>query len=87
LLNRHIAERLVPVGSFVCQLVQRLRFLGALDTVPADRFLLARRRGREMLLRGLRKSLHNITAAAGISARIVPHQFRHTYATFSSALA
>jgi hypothetical protein len=62
--------------------VQRLRFLRSLDATPADGFLLARPRGREMLLRGLRKALHDITAAAGISARIVPHQLRHTYATF-----
>jgi hypothetical protein len=75
-------ERLVPVDSFVCQLVQRLRLLRSLDPTPADGFLLARPRGREMLLRGLRKSLHDITAAAGIAVRIVPHQLRHTYATF-----
>ena len=35
-----------------------------------------------MLLRGLRKSLHEITAEAGITAWIVPHQLRHTFATF-----
>ncbi len=81
-LGKMKTERLVPVDSFVCQLVQRLRFLRSLDPTPADGFLLARPRGREMLLRGLRKSLHEITAAAGISARIVPHQLRHTYATF-----
>jgi len=81
-LGKMKTERLVPVDSFVCQLVQRLRSLRSLDPTPADGFLLARPRGREMLLRGLRKSLHEITAAAGISAWIVPHQLRHTYATF-----
>jgi site-specific recombinase XerD len=81
-LGKMKTERLVPVDSFVCQLVQRLRFLRSLDPTPADGFLLARPLGREMLLRGLRKSLHEITAAAGIPARIVPHQLRHTYATF-----
>lgn len=81
-LGKMKTERLVPVDSFVCQLVQRLRFLRSLDPTPADGFLLARPRGREILLRRLRKSLHEITAAAGISARIVPHQLRHTYATF-----
>jgi integrase len=81
-LGKMKTERLVPVDSFVCQLVQRLRSLRSLDPTPADGLLLARPRGREMLLRGLRRSLHEITAAAGIPVRIVPHQLRHTYATF-----
>jgi integrase len=81
-LGKMKTERLVPVDSFVCQLVQRLRALRSLDPTPADGFLLARPHGREMLLRGIRKSLHEITAAAGISAWVVPHQLRHTYATF-----
>jgi site-specific recombinase XerD len=81
-LGKMKTERLVPVDSFVCQLVERLRALRSLDSTPADGFLLARPHGREMLLRGIRKSLHEITAAAGISAWIVPHQLRHTYATF-----
>jgi site-specific recombinase XerD len=81
-LGKMKTERLVPVDSFGCQLVQRLGFLRSLETTPADGFLLARPRGREMLLRGLRKSLHEITPAAGIPVRIVPHQPRHTYATF-----
>jgi site-specific recombinase XerD len=81
-LGKMKTERLVPVDSFVCQLVQRLRFLRSLDPTPADGFLLARPKGREMLLRGLRKTLHEIAAAAGITAWIVPHQLRHTYATF-----
>lgn len=81
-LGKMKTERLVPVDSLVCQLVQRLRSVRSLDAAPDDGFLLARPRGREMLLRGLRKSLHEITQAAGIPTRIVPHQLRHTYATF-----
>ena len=81
-LGKMKTERLVPVDSFVCQLVQRLQSLRSLDPKPPDGFLLARTHGRERLLRELRKSLHEITAAVGISARIVPHQLRHTYATF-----
>ena len=34
-----------------------------------------------MLIRRLRAALQDVAAAAGITARIVPHQFRHTYGT------
>jgi integrase/recombinase XerD len=34
-----------------------------------------------MLTRELRRSLREIASAARIGTRIVPHQFRHTYAT------
>src|SRR5216683_7792564 len=34
-----------------------------------------------MLIRRLRAALQDVVAAAGITARIVPHQFRHTYGT------
>jgi hypothetical protein len=34
-----------------------------------------------MLIRTLRAALQDVVAAAGITARIVPHQFRHTYGT------
>ena len=34
-----------------------------------------------MLIRRLRAALQDIAAANGITARIVPHQFRHTYGT------
>jgi hypothetical protein len=34
-----------------------------------------------MLIRTLRAALQDVVKAAGITARIVPHQFRHTYGT------
>jgi hypothetical protein len=34
-----------------------------------------------MLIRRLRDALREVVAAVGIPARIVPHQFRHTYGT------
>jgi site-specific recombinase XerD len=80
-LGKTKTERMVPVDSFVSEIVQRLRFLRSLDPLPADGLLLARPRGREMLTRELRRSLREIATAAGICTRIVPHQFRHTYAT------
>ncbi len=80
-LGKLKTERMVPVDAFVCRLVQRLRFLRSLDPMPADGFLLARPRGRYRVMRELQQALHEVAAATGITARIVPHQFRHTYAT------
>ena len=80
-LGKTKTERMVPVDSFVREIVHRLRFLRSLDPFPADGLLLARPRGKEMLTRELRRYLCEIAVAAGICTRIVPHQFRHTYAT------
>jgi site-specific recombinase XerD len=43
-LGKLKTERMVPVDSFVCELVQRLRFFRSLDSVPADGLLLPRPR-------------------------------------------
>jgi Phage integrase family len=72
---------MVPVDSFVCELVQRLRFFRSLDPLPPDGRLLARPRSKITLLKKLRYYLHDVSVAAGIPPRIVPHQLRHTYAT------
>jgi hypothetical protein len=72
---------MVPVDSFVCELVQRLRFFRSFDPLPPDDHLLARPHGRIALIRQLRYFLHEVSAAAGIPTRIVPHQLRHTYAS------
>jgi integrase len=78
-LGKLQTERLVPVDGFVCKLVDRLRALQSPDA--SDAFLIGRRRARETLIRGFRATLREATAAVGITTRIVPHQFRHTYAT------
>ena len=80
-LGKLKTERMVPVDSFVCELVQRLRFFRSLDPLPADGRLLARPRSKITLVKKLRFYLHEVSVAAGISSRIVPHQLRHTYAT------
>ena len=80
-LGKMKTERMVPVDTFVCEIVRRLRFLRSLDPFPADGLLLARPRGKEALVRELRRYLRDAVAAAGIDTRIVPHQFRHTYAS------
>jgi integrase len=80
-LGKLKTERMVPVDSFVCDLVQRLCFFRSLDPLPQDGFLLARPHRKEALVRQLREYLHQVCYALGLSTRIVPHQLRHTYAT------
>ena len=80
-LGKLKTERMVPVDSFVCELFQRLRFFRSLDPLPADGRLLACPRTKEALVRQLRDYLHQVCHALGLSTRIVPHQFRHSYAT------
>jgi len=80
-LGKLKTERMVPVDSFVCELVQRLRFFRSFDPLPADGRLLARHKGKPTLIKQLRPYLSDAAAAVGISRHIVPHQLRHTYAT------
>jgi integrase len=80
-LGKLNTERLVPIDDSVCQLVHRLRFFRSLNAVPPDGLLLARRRNRNTLLRDLRTELTQVRTALGIARPIVPHMFRHTFAT------
>ena len=80
-LGKLKTERMVPVDSSVVTVIQRLRFYRSLDPHRPDGRLLARRSSRGALIRQLRNYLHQVCHSLGISARIVPHQFRHTYAT------
>jgi len=80
-LGKLKTERMVPVDSFVCQLVHRLRFFRSFDPLPFDGRLLARPRHKQTLVKQLRSYLPDVVAAVGIRIRIVPHQLRHTYAS------
>jgi site-specific recombinase XerD len=80
-LGKLKTERMVPVDSLVVELIQRLRFFRSLDPLPPDGRLLARPSSKEALVRQLRDYMHQVCHALGLSIRIVPHQFRHTYAT------
>jgi integrase len=80
-LGKLKTERLVPVDPFVSKFVQRLRFFRSLEPLPDDGLLLPRPRSKEALIRQLRDYLHQVCHEVGLSTRIVPHQFRHTYAS------
>lgn len=80
-LGKLKTERMVPGDAFVAELVQRLRFFRSLDPLPPDGRLLARPATKFALVCQLRDYLHQVCHALGISTSIVPHQFRHTYAT------
>jgi hypothetical protein len=80
-LGKLKTERWVPVDSLVRQLVERIRSLLPPDAPTTGRLLLPRGRGRYILPLKLRAALQDAAAAVGITTRIVPHQFRHTYAT------
>jgi integrase len=80
-LGKLYTERLVPIDGSVQQIIHRLRFFRSLCPDPPDGLLLARRRGRNPLLRQLRPELLHVRTALGIERRITPHMFRH-YAGF-----
>lgn len=80
-LGKLNTERIVPIDDSVCQLVHRLRFFRFLSPIPPDGLLLTRRRNRSSLLRELRTELTQVRTALGIARPIVPHMFRHTFAT------
>lgn len=72
---------MVPVDSFVRDLVYRLRFFRSLDPLPADGLLLPRPRAKGTLIRYLGDYLYEVCYSLGLSTAIVPHQFHHTYGT------
>lgn len=74
-------ERWTPVDDEVRMVVARLQFLRTLPPATASEFLLPRPKGRSMLCTQLRAALSDAATQAGISAHVVPHQMRHTYAT------
>jgi integrase len=80
-LGKLKTERLVPVDSTVCDVINRLRSLRPPDTPSTNRFLLVRPRSRYSVTRMVRTALRDVVRAVEIKTRIVPHQFRHTYGT------
>jgi integrase len=80
-LGKLKTERMVPVDAFGRDLVHRLRFFRSLDPLPPDGRLLARPGSKVAIVVQLRDYLHQACHSLGLPTAIVPHQFRHTYAT------
>ncbi len=80
-LGKLKTERMVPVDAFGRDLVYRLRFFRSLDPLPAHGRLLARPGSKVATLVQLCDYLHLVCHSLGLPTDIVPHQFRHTYAT------
>lgn len=80
-LGKLHSERWVPVDDEIRGVVARLLFLRTLPPAAHPEFLLPRPKGRAVLCKHLRAALREASQQAGIAARIVPHQLRHTYAT------
>jgi site-specific recombinase XerD len=80
-LGKLKTERMVPIDTFGRDLVHRLRFFRSLDPLPPDGRLLARPGSKIAILVQLRDYLHQVCHSLGLPTAIVPHQFRHTYAT------
>jgi integrase len=74
-------ERWTPVDDEARSVVARLRFLRTLPPAAPPEFLLPRPKGSHVLCVQLRAALSAAASDAGITAHIVPHQMRHTYAT------
>ena len=80
-LGKLHSERWVPVDEEIRGVVARLLFLRTLPPAAEAEFLLPRPKGRAVLCNDLRAALREAAQQAGSTARIVPHQLRHTYAT------
>jgi hypothetical protein len=52
---------MVPADSFVCELIQRIRFFRSFDPLPHNGLLLARPHSKETLVPHLRCDLHEVT--------------------------
>ncbi len=80
-LGKLKTERMVPGDAFAAELVQRLRFFRSVYPLPPDGRMLTRPAAKMALISQLRDYDHQVCHALGLSTRIVPHLFRHTFAT------
>jgi integrase/recombinase XerD len=76
-------ERIVPIGSFAIEKVRNWIMHGRpiiLKNIPSH-YLFVARAGKPMTRQGFWKLLKKYSRASGISKKITPHTFRHSFAT------
>jgi integrase/recombinase XerD len=76
-------ERIVPIGSFAIEKVRNWVMHGRpiiLKNIPSH-YLFVARAGKPMTRQGFWKLLKKYSRASGISKKITPHTFRHSFAT------
>jgi integrase/recombinase XerD len=76
-------ERVVPIGSFAIEKVRNWIMHGRpliLKNIPSY-YLFVARAGKPMTRQGFWKLLKKYSHASGISKKITPHTFRHSFAT------
>ena len=76
-------ERVIPIGSYACKKTREWVTTGRpllLKNMPSY-FLFVARAGKPMTRQGFWKLLKNYSKASGISKKITPHTFRHSFAT------
>ena len=76
-------ERVIPIGNcaidFLTRYIARVR--GTLEKGKTDGILFLSKRGKQMSRMGFWKRFREYTSKAGISKRVTPHTFRHSFAT------
>ncbi|MCK5541611.1 MAG: site-specific tyrosine recombinase XerD [Desulfobacterales bacterium] len=76
-------ERIIPIGSYACTKTREWMVSGRpllLKNVPSY-FLFVARAGKPITRQGFWKLLKKYSKASGISKKITPHTFRHSFAT------
>lgn len=74
-------QRIVPLGSYALKAVKMYLEKGRPFLKPNSEKLFLNQRGEGLTSRGIRLIITNIVKKAGLSRKITPHTFRHSYAT------
>lgn len=76
-------ERVVPIGSYAIEKINEYLTHARTLLIKNDvsQFLFVARAGKPMTRQGFWKLLKKYAAQAGISKRITPHSFRHSFAS------